>query len=167
MEMCETTSVSAGITALILSLDLIIYTGKMRLFIKRGNLKMRKSLIALGFAAAAASLLVLSGCSATQLSPAARKVMITNNQKIPKGCKYLGSATANQGNFFTGGFTSNKNLQQGSFNDLRNQAATMGGNRVVLLMSHAANTGGWSNGSGSMQETNVALTGNVYKCRHQ
>lgn len=129
---------------------------------------MRKSFIVVGFAALATGLVLLSGCAATQtLSPGAKKVLITNNQKVPKGCKYLGSATSNQGNFFTGGFTSNQNLQQGSFNDLRNKAAAMGGNRVILLMSHAANTGSMSNGSGGVQETNVSNTGNVYKCRGQ
>ena len=126
----------------------------------------KKIIIASAVTAAAAGTLLLGGCSAQQLSPAAQKVMVTN-QKAPSNCKFLGSVTSNQGNFFTGGFTSNQNLQEGSFNDLRNKAAAMGGNRVVTLMSTAASTGGGVNGTGAGSETNVALTGNVFKCPNQ
>jgi hypothetical protein len=134
-------------------------------------MKMKK-LSSLAIVAIAA--LGLAGCAATKLSPAAQRVMVTS-QKAPKSCKYLGMATANQGNFFTGAYTSNQNLQSGAFNDLRNQAAKMHGNRVVLLMSHAADTtsgggvgiGGIGGGALSGQETNVAITGNIYRCPNQ
>jgi len=128
---------------------------------------MNKMLVALSITLGA---LALGGCSASQLSPGAQKVIISG-QKAPKGCKYVGLVTANQGNFFTGGFTSNQNLQEGAFNDLRNQAYKMGGNRVVLLMSHAASTGGGGaysgTGMGADSETNVAITGSVYRCPNQ
>lgn len=129
---------------------------------------MRKPIILACLAATTAVGLV--GCSSIPLQPNANKVMVTNDQNH-KGCKFVGTATSNQGNFFTGGFTSNQNLQEGAFNDLRNQAANMGGNRVILLMSTAASTGsgGVVNGTGSYgsQETNVALTGNVFSCPNQ
>lgn len=111
-----------------------------------------------------------SACSAVTLQPGAQKVMVSNDP-APKTCKFLGTITANQGNFFTGVYTSNKNLQEGAFNDMRNQAVALGGNRVVLLMATAASTGGgsFSNGTGEMSsgQTNVALTGNVFACPGQ
>ncbi len=148
-----------------------------------GKLKI-KSMFLSGLTAAA--IIGLSGCSAIPLKPGAEQVMVTN-APASAACKFLGSATANQGNFFTGAYTSNKNLQAGAFNDLRNQAVALGGNRVVLLMTDAASTsssnimsagiGGNIGGSGggigeveggsSGQETNVALTGNVFNCPNQ
>lgn len=105
----------------------------------------------------------LSGCSADSLSPGAGKVRITNSEP-GKECTYLGDVTGNQGNFFTGGFTSNSNLETGARNDLKNQAANMGGNVVSILTQRAGQTGSLYDGSGSMEQTNVTLTGNVYRC---
>ena len=118
-----------------------------------------------------AAVVGLSGCSAIPLEPAAQSVMITH-EAAPASCKFKGTVTANQGNAFTGAFTSNKNMQTGAFNDLRNQALAMGGNRVVLIMSIAAVTAsggsdGWGGSSYSSQQTNVALTGSVYNCPNQ
>ena len=45
----------------------------------------------------------LAGCSAIPLQPGAEMVRVTNEE--PKGCKFLGDVTGNQGNFFTGDFT--------------------------------------------------------------
>lgn len=66
--------------------------------------------------------LVLNGCASVELESGADNVLVSPN-KPPKGCKYMGQVTGNQGNFFTGSYTSNKNLEQGSMNDLRNKAA--------------------------------------------
>lgn len=110
----------------------------------------------------------LTGCDSVQpTSPAAAKVLVTPNAP-PKGCKYLGAVVGNQGNFFTGGFTSNKNLEEGSFNDLRNKAANLGGNYVQVLSNRAGVTGGGGGSAdgfgGGSEETNVVANGNVYKC---
>lgn len=86
------------------------------------------------------------------------------NSEPGKECTYLGDVIRNQGNFFTGGFTSNSNLEKGARNDLKNQAANMGGNVVSILMQRAWQTGSLYDGSGSMEQTNVTLTGNVYRC---
>ncbi len=102
----------------------------------------------------------LAGCAATSLSPQAQRVVLTPNPP-PKGCRYVGAITGNQGNFFTGGFTSNRNMEQGAMNDLRNQAANLGGNYVQMLSNRAAVTGG---SGGSQQQTNVVYTGNAYRC---
>jgi hypothetical protein len=76
----------------------------------------------------------------------------------------LGEATGNQGNFFTGAWTSNENLETGARNDLKNKAAGMGGNVVVLLTNRAGVTGSAGQYGGSMQQTNVTVTGTVYRC---
>jgi hypothetical protein len=108
------------------------------------------------------AVILLSGCSAQQLNSGAEKVRFL--QADPKGCKYLGEATGNQGNFFTGGFTSNSNMETGARNTMKNKAAAMGGNAIVLLTNRAGQTGSAGLGSGSLQQTNVVLTGTVYDC---
>ena len=114
------------------------------------------------------SAFALSGCASIDLEPSASRVVVSPNQ-APKGCKYLGQVTGNQGNFFTGGFTSNKNLETGSMNDLRNQAAKLNGNYVQLLVNRAGVTGSYSSnngtGGGNSEQTNITNLGNVYQCK--
>jgi len=105
----------------------------------------------------------LAGCSATSLKHEAKMVRITNTEP-GKECKYLGDVTGNQGNFFTGGFTSNANLETGARNDIKNKAAALGGNLVSILTQRAGETGSIYSGNGSVRQTNVTLTGNVYFC---
>ncbi|CAI8780295.1 DUF4156 domain-containing protein [Methylococcus capsulatus] len=109
---------------------------------------------------------VLAGCSANPLLPEARAVRIVTSE--PAGCEYLGEVTGNQGNFFTGDFTSNANLETGARNGMKNEAARLGANTVLLLTSRAGETGSMriSNGSGSghVAETNVTYSGIAYKC---
>jgi hypothetical protein len=112
-------------------------------------------------------ILALSGCSPIPVNPGAQKVQLVTTE--PKECEYLGEATGNQGNFFTGGWTSNANLETGARNDLKNQAAQMGGNTVMILTTRAGQTGhvGLSNGSGGggSEQTNVTYVGTVYRCQ--
>lgn len=109
-----------------------------------------------------AMLLSLMGCAAAQLTPGAEKVRFMQSE--PKGCKYVGEATGNQGNFFTGGWTSNENLETGARNTLKNKAKEMGGNVVVILTNRAGQTGSYGQYGGGSQQTNVALTGTVFNC---
>lgn len=113
-------------------------------------------------------MIVLSGCASIDLEPGASKVIVSPNP-APANCKFLGQVSGNQGNFFTGGFTSNKNLEVGSMNDLRNQAAKLNGNYVQMLVNRAGVTGSYNasngNASGSSEQTNVTNLGNVYKCK--
>ncbi|MGL4724864.1 MAG: DUF4156 domain-containing protein [Scandinavium sp.] len=108
-------------------------------------------------------MMTLAGCSATSVNTNASHVRVTNNEP-GKECKFLGDITGSQGNFFTGGWTSNSNLETGARNDLKNQAANMGGNVVSIITQRAGQTGSAYNGSGSVEQTNVTLTGNVYRC---
>jgi len=111
---------------------------------------------------------LLAGCASIALNPAASRVIASPN-KAPRGCKFLGQVNGSQGNFFTGGFTANRNLEQGAQNDLRNRAANMGGNYVQLITNRASSTGsvssdGFGGISGSSQQTGVTAIGNVYHC---
>ncbi|MBS0358560.1 MAG: DUF4156 domain-containing protein [Proteobacteria bacterium] len=107
--------------------------------------------------------LLVAGCASIQTDASGSRVMVSPN-KPPKGCKYLGQVVGNQGNFFTGAWTSNRNLEEGSMNDLRNQAGKMGGNYVQLVTNRAGNTGSMHEGTGGMQQTNVTNLGNAYAC---
>ncbi len=81
-----------------------------------------------------------------------------------KSVSSLGILPGDRETFFTGGWTSNSNLETGARNDLKNQAANMGGNVVAIITQRAGQTGSAWDGSGSMEQTNVTLTGNVYRC---
>jgi hypothetical protein len=105
---------------------------------------------------------ILISCAAIKLQPGAEQVRITTNE--PQACQYLGEVTGNQGNFFTGGFTSNANLETGARNDMKNQAHKMGANTVQLLTNRTGQTGSFGQGSGSVQQTNVTYTGIAYRC---
>ncbi len=109
----------------------------------------------------------LSSCSSIIPTAQGNKVLVSPNNP-PPGCKFLGQVTGNQGNFFTGDFTSNQNLEEGSMNDLRNKAAELGANYVQLLSNRAGITGSQHGEggyfSGHSSQTNVTNLGNAYHC---
>lgn len=115
--------------------------------------------------------ILLISCAAIKVEPGAARIIASPNP-APKGCKYLGQVVGNQGNFFTGGFTSNRNLEEGAMNDLKNQAARLGANYIQLVTNRAGVTGSMngslsSNGSfinGRSEQTNVTNLGNAYRC---
>lgn len=100
--------------------------------------------------------IALAGCAANSLRPEAQKVRLLPAAPGPE-CKYVGDATGGQGNFITGPYTTNSNLQAGAINDLKNQAAAMGGNAVYVLTSSA----GLEKGT----QTSFTTTGNVFFCK--
>lgn len=104
--------------------------------------------------------LLFAGCAATQLNPGAERVRVTNTEP-GKECQFLGEVTGNQGGSLTGGITSNANLETGARNDLKNKAAAMGGNLVVIITQRAGQTTGQYGAGG---QTSVTISGNVYKC---
>ncbi len=108
-------------------------------------------------------LLILTGCSANSIKHGAETVKVTNIEP-DKECIRLGDITGSQGNFFTGEWTSNRNLETGARNDLKNRAYDMGGNVVVILTQRPGMTGGGTSIFGSLQQTNVTISGTVYKC---
>ena len=134
---------------------------------------MNKKVFVNGCLAALIGTGLLAGCAATALSPEAAKVMISTD-KPPKNCRFVGMVEGSQGGAFKGAYTSNKNLEIGAMNDLRNQAAALGANYVRMMVNHAASTqsgsmgsDGWGNMSGGMSggQTSSTTIGNAYKCK--
>lgn len=111
-------------------------------------------------------LLVTSGitaCSSIDLNDNAKGILVSRSAP-PKGCEFVTQIAGNQGNFFTGMYTSNENLEVGSMNDLRNKAADQGANYVQLISDRAGVTGSGGGGGYSSAQTNVTNLGNAYKC---
>lgn len=81
------------------------------------------------------------GCSATPVTPEGAQVRIVDNQRlaaqIEESCEWLGEVNGSQGNFFTADVTSEKAMMEGARNSLRNQAANMGANTVIIQRHHA------------------------------
>ncbi len=109
----------------------------------------------------------LSACSSIPLESGANLIRLTHNEPT-KECQFLGDVTGNQGDFLTGEFTSNEDLETGARNDLKNKAHKMGGNVIYILTQRAGQTGSYdSEFGGGISQTNVTLSGNVYKCPDQ
>ena len=109
------------------------------------------------------TVVLLAGCAAKTVAPQSTHVLVTPN-KAPSNCRFIGMIQGDQGNWFTGPWTPNKNLEQGAMNDLRNKAAALGANYVELVTNRASGTGSAFEGSGSMQQTGVITMGNAYSC---
>ena len=77
-----------------------------------------------------------------------------------KNCKYLGEIVGSQGNWFTGDFTSNKDLVIGARNELRNEAHKLGAN--IVYIQDMKNT----NKFHSLGTTNTTAIGKAYKCNY-
>ncbi len=103
------------------------------------------------------SVFLVVGCSATPMTREGKSVELLT-EKPPGNCKPLGDVVGSQGNWFTGDYTSNKNLLIGARNDLRNKASEMGGNYVWVQDSN--NTNAW----GSKGTSNTTVLGVVYRC---
>jgi hypothetical protein len=113
------------------------------------------------------SIIALAGCSAIPLKKQAGSVLVSMHTPA-SDCQFLGQVHGQQGNFFTGDFTSNENLENGAMNDLRNQAIDLGANYVSLITDRASSTmsgySGQYGGGMSGDQTGVYLSGNAYKC---
>jgi Domain of unknown function (DUF4156) len=106
----------------------------------------------------ASVVLLITGCSAIQVNHDAREVEISVDK--PTGiCKRLGEAAGSQGNYITGKYTSNVNLIVGARNDLRNNAAKIGGNYVWVQDTNNSST------ISSDGIINTTIVGMVYRCQ--
>lgn len=101
---------------------------------------------------------MLAGCAATPLNTGALGVEIANAAKDVKKCTFVGDVMGSQGNRFSGGFTSNENLMLGARNSIKNEAARVGANRVLIQQQH--NTPYFMAGGTS----NSTLIGKAYQC---
>ncbi len=115
----------------------------------------------------------LCSCAATSLESGAARVVVSP-QVAPKVCKFKGTVVGNQGNSFTGGFTTNRNLEEGAMNDIKNRAFKLGANYVYLIVNRAGLTGTMQSNSynsnaalmsgSSVHQTNVTNLGAAYAC---
>ena len=101
----------------------------------------------------------LAGCAPTPLAPG-REQRAHHAQRARQGLRVPGRRDRQPGRFLRGAITSNADLETGARNDLKNRAAAMGGNVVYLLTQRAGQTGRKDHS----EQTNVTLTGNVYRC---
>ena len=112
------------------------------------------------------ALVLMAGCAATPLKPGAELVRVTHIEPT-SGCKWLGDVTGSQGNSFVGQYTTNANLETGARNDLKNKAAALGGNLVVLITERVGRTPDFGLEGGPVHRTDVTLTGSVYRCQDE
>lgn len=103
--------------------------------------------------------IVFLGCAAKQALPEAKNVKIVYEAPDETRCKHVGEVIGSQGNWFTGDYTSNKDLIQGARNELRNEAYKLGGN--VVFMETMKNASAW----GSLGTTNTTAIGQAYYCK--
>jgi hypothetical protein len=106
----------------------------------------------------------LTACASIPLKQEATLVRLTHVEPSTEECQFLGDITGSQGDFIQGSFTSNEDLETGARHDLKNKAYEMGGNVVYLLTQRAGQSGGFDEYGGSTEQTNVTLSGNVYRC---
>ncbi len=105
------------------------------------------------------AVLILNACAAITAEPGAKSIAIMQKEPNLDRCRYLGEVAGSQGNWFTGGYTSDKNLLIGARNDLRNETNKLGGNTVHI--QHINNSGRYE-ASGT---SNTTIIGNAYDCR--
>ncbi len=103
--------------------------------------------------------LVVAGCSATgnQLNSAGQNVRFVDQQPAAE-CHYIGTASGEQSNWFSGQQAEGGSSLRGAANNLRNRAAAMGGNVI-----YNASTPGLSLVS-SFVPVATKMSGQVYKC---
>lgn len=104
-------------------------------------------------------LFALTGCAPIIAKPDAISVVVVTEKPNPNDCRLLGEVIGTQGNWFTGAYTSDKNLMIGARNDLRNATHEMGGNTVYI--QNINNSGHYSS-SGTVSST---VIGYAYKCK--
>lgn len=101
---------------------------------------------------------LLAGCMATRVTPQGQSVVIVQSLPSQYQCTYKGEVAGSQGNWLTGGWTPNRNLALGARNELRNEAAKIGANVVVISETLSSN-----DADNSLE--NVTHIGRAYYCR--
>ncbi|EGO6390740.1 DUF4156 domain-containing protein [Salmonella enterica] len=102
--------------------------------------------------------LLMAGCSSSnELTAAGQNVRFVED-KPGAECQLIGTATGKQSNWLSGQHGEEGGSMRGAANDLRNQAAAMGGN--VLYGVSSPSQGMLS----SFVPTASEMSGQVYKC---
>jgi hypothetical protein len=102
--------------------------------------------------------IMVSGCAAKPVLPEAAHIIVTSELPPSGVCVPRGDVAGSQGNWFTGDLTANKDLLLGARNEMKNQAAALGANVVVLqaAQDHQA----W----GSSGTTAYTMLGQAFRC---
>lgn len=104
------------------------------------------------------ALLLLTGCShSNELSSEGQKVRFVE-EKPGVECRLVGTATGKQGNWLSGQHGAEGGSMRGAANDLRNQAALMGGNVIYGVNSPTEGL------LSSFVPTDSEMNGQVYHC---
>ncbi|XBS70379.1 DUF4156 domain-containing protein [Acerihabitans sp. KWT182] len=107
-----------------------------------------------------AGTLILAGCSTgNQLSAAGQSVKFTEDQPAAN-CRLLGTVVGTQSNWLSGQGGEDSSMR-GAANDLRNQAAAMGGNVIYKVTSPVSKTETYLS---SFVPLDSKLQGQVYQC---
>ncbi|WP_370607782.1 DUF4156 domain-containing protein [Citrobacter meridianamericanus] len=102
--------------------------------------------------------LLMAGCSSSnELSSAGQSVRFVED-KPGAECQLIGTATGKQSNWLSGQHGEEGGSMRGAANDLRNQAAAMGGNVIYGVSSPSQRM------LSSFVPTASEMTGQVYKC---
>ena len=102
--------------------------------------------------------LLMAGCSSSnELSAAGQSVRIVDEQPGAE-CQLIGTATGKQSNWLSGQHGEEGGSMRGAANDLRNQAAAMGGNVIYGISSPSQGM------LSSFVPTDSQIIGQVYKC---
>ncbi|NBS15416.1 MAG: DUF4156 domain-containing protein [Gammaproteobacteria bacterium] len=101
---------------------------------------------------------LLLGCVANPLNPGAEKVEVMTTPREVKKCTFIGDVSGSQGNRFSGTFTSNENLLLGARHAIKNEAARLGGNAVLIQQQQ------YSQHELSGGTANATLVGKAYRC---
>ena len=102
--------------------------------------------------------LLMAGCSSSnQLTAAGQSVRFVED-KPGAECQLIGTATGKQSNWLSGQHGEEGGSMRGAANDLRNQAAAMGGNVIYGVSSPTQGM------LSSFVPTASEMNGQVYKC---
>ena len=102
--------------------------------------------------------LLMAGCSSSnELSSAGQSVRFVED-KPGAECQLIGTATGKQSNWLSGQHGEEGGSMRRAANDLRNQAAAMGGNVIYGVSSPSQGM------LSSFVPTASEMTGQVYKC---
>jgi hypothetical protein len=97
----------------------------------------------------------ICGC-AKFIKPDAEPILIVAHDPDSK-CTPIGDVEGHQGNWLTGTFTSDADLEAGARNDLKNNTLAKGGN-VILVTAPPATK------KGLIGNQTVSFSGKAYKC---
>jgi hypothetical protein len=85
-----------------------------------------------------------SGCVYRQLTPAGEQVRVTSNPEAVRGCNLVGPVQGGDG--MNGGMAGQRAAEENANRELRNRAAEMGANVVLLTTSTTGFSGATQRG---------------------